>query len=150
MPLASTYLAWVSSVLQLPSPHTKSSGRESARLHCVTRSGVSGSSATPLTVAHQSPLSLGFSRQEYRSGLPSSSVYQIKVLGLRPIGLDEPDVGHGSFPELIRESPTGLSLGHGLHPPRWKVEFAAMKHVGWGTGPSKSQEKRGFCSAQVN
>ena len=26
--------------------------------------------ATPLTVAHQAPLSMGFSRQEYWSGLP--------------------------------------------------------------------------------
>ena len=30
----------------------------------------SSSSATPWTVAHQAPLSVGFSRQEYWSGLP--------------------------------------------------------------------------------
>ena len=29
--------------------------------------------ATPWTVAYQAPLSMGFSRQEYWSGLPSSS-----------------------------------------------------------------------------
>ena len=29
--------------------------------------------ATPWTVAHQAPLSMGFSRQEYWSGLPSPS-----------------------------------------------------------------------------
>ena len=29
--------------------------------------------ATPLTVAHQAPLSMGFSRQEYWSGLPFPS-----------------------------------------------------------------------------
>ena len=31
---------------------------------------MSGSSVTPQTVAHQAPLSVGFSRQEYWSGLP--------------------------------------------------------------------------------
>ena len=31
---------------------------------------MSDSSATPWTVAHQTPLSTGFSRQEYWSGLP--------------------------------------------------------------------------------
>ena len=29
--------------------------------------------ATPWTVAHQAPLSMGFSRREYRSGLPFPS-----------------------------------------------------------------------------
>ena len=36
---------------------------------CQVASVVSNS-ATPWTVAHQSPLCMGFSRQEYRSGLP--------------------------------------------------------------------------------
>ena len=39
---------------------------------CVSRS-VMSDSATPWTVAHQAPLSKGFSRQEYRSGLPFPS-----------------------------------------------------------------------------
>ena len=39
---------------------------------CVSRSVVS-ISATPWTVAHQAPLSMGFSRQEYWSGLPFPS-----------------------------------------------------------------------------
>ena len=34
---------------------------------------VSNSFATPWAVACQAPLSMGFPRQEYRSGLPSSS-----------------------------------------------------------------------------
>ena len=40
---------------------------------CVSRSFVS-ISATPWTVARQAPLSKGFSRQEYWSGLPFPSV----------------------------------------------------------------------------
>ena len=39
--------------------------------------------ATPWTVAYQAPLSMGFSRQEYWSGLPSSSpndkIYHLNV-----------------------------------------------------------------------
>ena len=38
-------------------------------LYVLSRSVVSDS-ATPWTVAHQTPLSMGFSRQEYWSGLP--------------------------------------------------------------------------------
>ena len=33
--------------------------------------------ATPWTIAHQAPPSMGFSRQEYWSGLPFSSVQSI-------------------------------------------------------------------------
>ena len=35
--------------------------------------------ATPWTVAHQSPLSMGFSRQEYWSGLPFPSPHTLKT-----------------------------------------------------------------------
>ena len=37
---------------------------------CKVTSVVSDSSLTPWTVAHQAPLSMEFSRQEYWSGLP--------------------------------------------------------------------------------
>ena len=40
---------------------------------CVSRSVVSDSVRPPWTVAHQCPLSMGFSRQEYWSGLPFPS-----------------------------------------------------------------------------
>ena len=38
--------------------------------------------ATPWTIAHQYPLSMGFSRQEYWSGLPCSSPVKVKVAQL--------------------------------------------------------------------
>ena len=40
--------------------------------------------ATPLTVAHQSPLSMGFSRQEYWSGLPFPSPGDLCNPGIEP------------------------------------------------------------------
>ena len=37
---------------------------------CVLSCSVVSDSSTPWTIAHQAPLSMGFSRQEYWSGLP--------------------------------------------------------------------------------
>ena len=40
--------------------------------------------ATPWTVAHQAPLSMGFSRQEYWSGLPFPSPGDLPHPGIKP------------------------------------------------------------------
>ena len=40
--------------------------------------------ATPWTVAHQAPLSMGFSRQEYWSGLPFPSPGDLSNSGIEP------------------------------------------------------------------
>ena len=47
-------------------------------------------SATPLTVAHQSPLSMGFSRQNYWSGLPLPSPGDLPNPGIEPMSLLSP------------------------------------------------------------
>ena len=39
---------------------------------------------TPWTVAHQAPLSIGFCRQEYWSGLPFSSLGDLPDPGIKP------------------------------------------------------------------
>ena len=41
--------------------------------------------ATPWTVAHQAPLSMGFSRQEYRNGLPFPSPGNPPDPGIKPV-----------------------------------------------------------------
>ena len=41
-------------------------------------------SVTPWAVAHQAPLSMGFSRQEYWSGLPFSSPGDLLDSGIEP------------------------------------------------------------------
>ena len=46
--------------------------------------------ATPLTVAHQAPLSVGFSRQKYCSGLPFPSPGDLSDLGIEPVSLMSP------------------------------------------------------------
>ena len=40
---------------------------------------------TPWTAAHQVPLSVGFSRQEYWSGLPFSTLGDLPNLGIKPM-----------------------------------------------------------------
>ena len=50
---------------------------------CAGRSVVSDS-ATPWQVALQAPLSMGFSRQEYRSGLPRPSPEDLSNTGIEP------------------------------------------------------------------
>ena len=39
----------------------------------------------PWTIAHQAPLSMEFSRQEYRSGLPLSSPGELPDPGIEPV-----------------------------------------------------------------
>ena len=46
--------------------------------------------ATPWTVAHQAPLSMGFSRQEYWSGLPFPSLGDLPDPGIEPASFMSP------------------------------------------------------------
>ena len=50
----------------------------------MSRSVVSNSYVTPWTVARQAPLSMGFSRQEYGSGLPFPSPGDLPNPGIEP------------------------------------------------------------------
>jgi len=55
---------------------------------------VSDSFATPWTVAHQAPLSMGFSRQKYWSGLPCPPPGDFPDLGIK---LTSPSWAGGFF-----------------------------------------------------
>ena len=62
--------------------------------HCATREAHSSGESevaqscllfgTPWTIAYQAPLSMGFSRQEYWSGLPFPSPEDLPHLGIKP------------------------------------------------------------------
>ena len=54
-------------------------------------------SVTPWTVAHQAPLSMGFSRQEYWSGLQFPSAGDLPHPGIKPICLTSPKLAGGFF-----------------------------------------------------
>ena len=53
--------------------------------------------ATPWTVARQAPLSMGFSRQEYWSGLPCPPPADLPDPGIEPTSLMSPALAGGFF-----------------------------------------------------
>ena len=53
--------------------------------------------AHPWTVAHQAPLSMGFPRQEYWSGLPFSSPRELHNPGIEPMSPVSPALAGGFF-----------------------------------------------------
>ena len=64
---------------------------------CSVASGVSDSLRPPWTGAHQAPLSVGFPRQEYWSGLPFPSPGGLPDPGIEPTS---PALQAGSLPHL--------------------------------------------------
>ena len=52
---------------------------------------------TPWTIAHQAPLSMGFSRQEHWSGLPYSLSGYLPDPGVEPASLMSPELAGGFF-----------------------------------------------------
>ena len=71
--------------------------------------------ATPWTVAQQAPLSKGFSRQEYWSGLPCPPPGELPNLGIEPCLLHLLHWQTGSLPLAPPGKPT-LSLESGTKP----------------------------------
>ena len=54
--------------------------------------------ATPWTIAHQAPLSMGFSRQEYWNGLPFPHPGDLPNPEIKPISPVSPALQADSFP----------------------------------------------------
>ena len=64
---------------------------------------------TPRTVAHQAPLSMEFSRQEYWSGFPCPPPGDLPDPGIEPESLMSPALASGFFtPSAIWEAPNQL------------------------------------------
>ena len=68
-------------------------------------------SVTPWTVACQAPLSMGFSRQEYCSGLPFLPPGDLPDPGIKPRSLVSPALAGGFFTtsatKIYSQSPRG-------------------------------------------
>ena len=62
----------------------------SHRRACVLSCSVVSDSATPWTVAHPAPLSMGFPRQGHWSGLPCSPPGDLPNPGIEPVSLMSP------------------------------------------------------------
>ena len=74
---------------------------------CVLRHSVVSDSATPWTVAHQAPLSMGLFRQEYWSGLPFPTPRDLPNPGIEPESPEAPALAGGFF---ITEPPGELAV----------------------------------------
>ena len=74
----------------------ESSTIQGQRVHVCKVASVISDSLQPY-VAHQAPLSLGFSRQEYWSGLPFPSPGDLSNLGIKPVSLASPALAGGFF-----------------------------------------------------
>ena len=66
---------------------------------------------TPRAVAHQAPLSMGFSRQEYQSGLPFPPLGGLPHSGTKPASPASPALG-GRF---FTTEPPGKPYTHTTH-----------------------------------
>ena len=64
--------------------------------------------ATPWTVAHQAPLSIGFPRQEYWSGLPFSPPGDLPYPGTEPVSLKSPALAGRFFGTAPPGKPTSV------------------------------------------
>ena len=64
---------------------------------CVSLKSLQSDSATLWTVACQAPLSMGFSRQEYCSGLPCPPPGNLPDPGIKPASFMSPEVAGGFF-----------------------------------------------------
>ena len=63
---------------------------------------VSDCSSIPWTVAHQAPLSMDFTRQEYGSGLPFPSPGDLPGPGIKPIAVVSPALAGRFFTTVPR------------------------------------------------
>ena len=64
---------------------------------CVQLLGLIQLSATPCTVAPQTPLSMGFSGQEYWNGLPFPTPGDLPNPGIKTVSLGSPELQANSF-----------------------------------------------------
>ena len=65
---------------------------------------------TPWTVAHQAPLSMEFSRQEYWSSLPFSAPGDLSDLGMEPMSLACPSLAGEFFTTALPGKPSSIDF----------------------------------------
>ena len=96
--------------------------------------------AIPWTVAHQTPLSMGFSRQEYCSGLPCPSPGDLPDPGMEPASLASPALQADSL--LLYH--WGLGLGQSApYSNDWDPYKRAIWTETWGRRPYKDGGRDG-------
>ena len=79
---------------------------------CMLSHPVMSNSETPWTAAHQTPLSMGFSRQEYWSGLPLPTPGDLPNPGIKPMTLASPELAGGFFTTVPPVKPLSVKELH--------------------------------------
>ena len=103
---------------------------------CVCVCSIVPDSATPWTVALQAPLSVGFSRQVYWSGLPFPTSGHLPDPGIEPSSLVSPVMAGGFFTTEPPRSDSILGLaGH-------RVSVGLPQVAQWVKNPSAKRETR--------
>ena len=82
------------------------------------------------TAAHQAPLSMGFFRQEYQSGLPCLPPRDFPYPGIDPVSLMSPALAVGFFTTSTPGSPRALKLASECFLPKRRAS-----QCGWCSGP---------------
>ena len=82
--------------------------------------------ATPWIVAHQAPLSVEFSRQEYWSGLPFSSPGYLHDPGIKPSSVASPALEGRFFTTVPPGKPPNLCY---RYPNKYRIWFYSYLHV---------------------
>ena len=75
-------------------------------------------------IAHQAPLSIGFSRQEYWSGLPFPSPGDLPSAGIEAKSLVSPALAGGFFTNTPPRKPTPVFLPGKFHGQRSLVGYS--------------------------
>ena len=90
------------------SRHTRLQHQLSVLYACVQVTSVTSWAlfATPWTVAHQAPLSMGFSKQEYWGGLPWPPSGNLPDPAIKPTSLMSPALADGFFTISTTQRPT--------------------------------------------
>ena len=98
---------------------------------------MSDSFATPWTIARQAPLSMGFSRQEYQSGLPFPSPWDLPDPGIEPMS---PALQVDSLPPSHQGSPNYIIASLNLYnsPKEIKSLVPILQMVKWSHREFKS------------
>ena len=86
---------------------------------------------TPWIVAHQTPLSMGFSRQEYWSGLPCPPPGDLPNPGIRPVSLMPPALADGFFTTSATWEAQGICTGHLSLSTQMRAESESSWFPGW-------------------
>ena len=108
---------------------------------CVCMCSIVPDSATPWTVALQAPLSVGFSRQVYWSGLPFPTSGHLPDPGIEPSSLVSPVMAGGFFTTEPPRSDSILGLaGH-----RVSVGLPQVAQGDAGLIPGSGRSPRGGC-----